>query len=79
MRLSDLTALVDRVRATTRKLEKVALIAAFATLCLVWSLTLLVRGFRNASGLRGATLIAGLIGLVLLSEILSKVALAHLG
>ncbi|WP_437977057.1 YIP1 family protein [Sorangium sp. So ce295] len=53
--------------------------AVLAAVCLVWSLTLLVQGFKNASGLRGAPLIAGVIGLVLLSEILSKVALAHLG
>ncbi|WP_441288320.1 YIP1 family protein [Sorangium sp. KYC3313] len=58
---------------------ELAVIAVLGTVCLVWSLTLLVRGFRNASGLRGAPLIAGLIGLSLLSEILSKVALAHLG
>ncbi|WP_437898560.1 YIP1 family protein [Sorangium sp. So ce124] len=58
---------------------ELAVIAIVGTVCLVWSLALLVRGFRNASGLRGAPLIAGLIGLVLLSEILSKVALAHLG
>ncbi|MDC0682974.1 YIP1 family protein [Sorangium atrum] len=58
---------------------ELAVIAVVGTVCLVWSLALLVRGFRNASGLRGAPLIAGLIGLVLLSEILSKVALAHLG
>lgn len=58
---------------------ELAVIAIVGTVCLVWSLALLVRGFRNASGLRGAPLITGLIGLVLLSEILSKVALAHLG
>ncbi|WP_437624915.1 YIP1 family protein [Sorangium sp. So ce1151] len=56
-----------------------AALAVAATLCLAWFLTLLYQAFRNASGLRGAALIAGFIGLVLASEILSKVALAHLG
>ncbi|WP_437280460.1 YIP1 family protein [Sorangium sp. So ce375] len=58
---------------------ELAVIAVLAALGLVWSLTLLVQGIKNASGLRGAPLIAGLIGLVLASEILSKVALAYLG
>jgi hypothetical protein len=58
---------------------ELAVIAVLAALGLLWSLTLLVQGIKNASGLRGAPLIAGLIGLVLASEILSKVALAHLG
>ncbi|WP_437591671.1 YIP1 family protein [Sorangium sp. So ce1000] len=58
---------------------QLAVIAVLATVCLAWFLTLLVQGFKNASGLRGVPLIAGLIGLVLASEILSKVALAHLG
>ncbi|WP_437648827.1 YIP1 family protein [Sorangium sp. So ce362] len=58
---------------------ELAVFAVLATLCLVWFLTLLTQGFKNASGLRGARLIAGLIGLVLVSEIVSKVALAHLG
>ncbi|XXX79469.1 YIP1 family protein [Sorangium sp. So ce134] len=56
-----------------------AAFAVLATLCLVWFLTLLTQGFKNASGLRGAPLVAGLIGLVLVSEIVSKVALARLG
>ncbi|WP_437336854.1 YIP1 family protein [Sorangium sp. So ce394] len=57
----------------------VAAFAVLAALCLAWFLTLLTQGFKNASGLRGAPLIAGLIALVLVSEIVSKVALAHLG
>ncbi|WP_437318971.1 YIP1 family protein [Sorangium sp. So ce385] len=57
----------------------VAAFAVLAALCLAWFLTLLTRGFKNASGLRGAPLIAGLIGLVLVAEIVSKVALAPLG
>ncbi|WP_437578985.1 YIP1 family protein [Sorangium sp. So ce887] len=62
-----------------RLTPELAVSAVLATLCLVWFLTLLTQGFKNASGLRGARLIAGLIGLVLVSEIVSKVALAHLG
>ncbi|WP_437487912.1 YIP1 family protein [Sorangium sp. So ce1014] len=62
-----------------RLTPELAVSAVLATLCLVWFLALLTQGFKNASGLRGARLIAGLIGLVLVSEIVSKVALAHLG
>ncbi|WP_437969436.1 YIP1 family protein [Sorangium sp. So ce260] len=62
-----------------RLTPELAVFAVLATLCLVWFLTLLYQAFKNASGLRGAPLIAGLIGLVLVSEIVSKVALAHLG
>ncbi|WP_437735727.1 YIP1 family protein [Sorangium sp. So ce1335] len=65
--------------AVPRLTPELAAFAVAATLCLAWFLTLLYQAFKNASGLRGAALIAGFIGLVTASEILSKVALAHLG
>ncbi|WP_437962371.1 YIP1 family protein (plasmid) [Sorangium sp. So ce119] len=65
--------------AAPRLTPELAAFAVAATLCLVWFLTLLYQAFKNASGLRGAALIAGFIGLVIASEIVSKVALAHLG
>jgi hypothetical protein len=42
------------------------------------NLTLLFTGFRNASGLTGARLVGGFIGLVVVVEALSKVVLAVL-
>ncbi|WP_438018821.1 YIP1 family protein [Sorangium sp. So ce315] len=67
------------VGAVPRLTPGLAAFAVAAMLCLVWFLALLYQAFKNASGLRGAALIAGFIGLVTASEILSKVALAHLG
>ncbi|WP_437679191.1 YIP1 family protein [Sorangium sp. So ce131] len=55
----------------------VALLAG--VLCVVWFLTLLYQAFKSASGLRGAALIAGFVGLVIASEVASKVALLRLG
>ncbi|AUX19766.1 hypothetical protein SOCEGT47_002180 [Sorangium cellulosum] len=58
---------------------ELAVFAVVAALCLAWFLALLYHAFKSASGLRGPALIAGFIGLVLASEIASKVALALLG
>jgi hypothetical protein len=44
--------------------------------CVAWVFTLLYQGFKNASGLNGAKLVGGFIGIVVLAEVASKVALA---
>jgi hypothetical protein len=50
----------------------------FALPCLAWFITLLVRGFRTASGLRGAPLVISFIATLLIAEVLSKLVLAVL-
>lgn len=46
--------------------------------CVVWHLTLLYQGFKNASGIRGVKLTGAFVFLVILAELLSKAALAFM-
>jgi hypothetical protein len=48
----------------------------FALVSLGWTLTLLYRGFRNASGLAGVKLVAGFVGTAFAAEVLSKLFLS---
>jgi hypothetical protein len=43
---------------------------------IAWYFTLLYQGFKNASGLNGAKLLGGFIGISILAEVGSKVVLA---
>ena len=52
------------------------LVLAAVTLPLIgWFITLLYQGFKNASGLAGGRLVGGFIGVLLVSEIVSKLVL----
>jgi hypothetical protein len=51
-------------------------IAVIALVSVAWNITLLYQGFKNASGLRGPKLIGGFIGVVVVAETISKLALA---
>jgi hypothetical protein len=51
-------------------------IVVIALACVVWNITLLYQGFKNASGLRGPKLVGGFIAIVVLAEAMSKVVLA---
>lgn len=53
-------------------------IALIGLVFVVANVTLLYTGFRNASGLTGAKLVGGFIGLVVVVEALSKIALSLL-
>jgi hypothetical protein len=44
--------------------------------CVAWNITLLYQGFKNASGLRGPTLVGGLSAMVVVAEVASKIVLA---
>ena len=50
-------------------------IAVFGLLFVVLNVTLLYNGFKNASGLTGAKLVIGFVGLVLVVEVLSKLVI----
>ncbi|MBX3204231.1 MAG: hypothetical protein KF764_04135 [Labilithrix sp.] len=53
-------------------------VALVALVFVVANVTLLYQGFKNASGLAGAKLVGGFVGLVIVVEAASKVALALL-
>lgn len=50
-------------------------IAAIALTALGWTITLLYKGFKNASGLTGAKLVAGFIATMVVCEAMSKTVL----
>jgi hypothetical protein len=54
-----------------------AAIAFFGILSVVWNITWLYQGFKNASGLRGVRLVGGLIAALVVSEVATKLILAR--
>lgn len=59
-----------------RLVSTVVFALGFAVPMLIWFITLLVTGFREASGLRGIRLALSFLGSLLVAEVLSKVVLA---
>ena len=53
-----------------------AVIVSVTLAALGWMITLLYRGFKHASGLAGAGVVAGFIGIAVASEVASKVVLS---
>ena len=60
---------------TPALLAHLLVIAAVTLPLLGWFITLLYQGFKNASGLAGGRLVGGFIGVLLVSEIASKLVL----
>jgi hypothetical protein len=55
-----------------------AVIVVIGLIAATANVTLLYKGFRNASGLTGTRLVAGFVGLVIVLELISRVALVWL-
>jgi hypothetical protein len=65
----------DAVADPFRMTPGLLLVAASGLLFLGLHITLLYTGFKNASGLTGARLVGGFIGMCITAEVLSKLAL----
>lgn len=73
---APLVALVPSIDAQAKTMTPaLAAMIVVALACVGWNITLLYNGFKNASGLRGAKLVAGFIAMLVVSEVLSKIAL----
>jgi len=73
---APLAALVPSIDPQVKTMTpSLAVMIVVALACVGWNITLLYNGFKNASGLRGSKLVAGFIAMLVVSEVLSKIAL----
>ncbi|MBW2736832.1 MAG: YIP1 family protein [Deltaproteobacteria bacterium] len=75
--LADFSQLTTKLK--TQPLPPELLLTLVVVLpCLAWFVTLLYYGFKTASGLKGARLVAGFVGAIVIAELASKVLLSLL-